>query len=91
MKVKIERLQDVPLQVVHTADGDAFYNLADISERLNVKPDLQNGMQKSLMHISGQIVWGWRLVGGNFVESVFVDQACAEQLLFEGLTTELQT
>ena len=86
MEVRIERLRDVPLQVVHTADGDAFYNLADISEHLNVKPDLQNGMQ-----ISGQIVWGWRLVGGNFVESVFVDQACAEQLLFEGLTTELQT
>ena len=43
MKVKIERLHDVPLQVVHTADGDAFYNLSDISERLNVKPDLQNG------------------------------------------------
>lgn len=91
MEVRIERLRDVPLQVVHAEDGEAFYNLADISERLKVKPDLQNGMQKSPMHISGQIVWGWRLVGGNFVESVFVDQACAEQLLFEGLTTELQT
>lgn len=88
MEVRIERLRDVPLQVVHTADGDAFYNLADISEHLNVKPDLQNGMQKSPMHISGQIVWGWRLVGGNLIESVFVDRMCAEKLLFGGATKE---
>lgn len=88
MDFSIEKLNEVPLQVLHSAEGETLYNLADIAEKLDVKPDLQNLMKQSPMHISGKIVWGWRLVGGNLIESVFVDRMCAEKLLFGGATKE---
>lgn len=79
MEVTFEKIGNIPLQATNV-NGEMFYNLADVMEQKNAKPTLCNRMNNPL-HISGRIVWGWRMVDGNFLESVFVDRSCAEHLL----------
>lgn len=82
MEITYKRVGEVMVQVINQ-DGENFFSLADIMDITGTKPSFKNGIDKSPISISGRIAWGFRMVGTNYIESIFVDYQCMMDIFAE--------
>ena len=81
MKICMERFEHLGGVQFVEQDGAKFYDLAGVMDALGVKPSWKNGIEKAPVAISGKIVWGLRMVAGNYIESVFLDEDATKELV----------
>ena len=81
MKICMERFDHIGGVQYVERDGAKFYDLAGVMDALGVKPSWKNGIEKAPVAISGKIVWGLRMLGGNYIESVFLEEHATKELV----------
>lgn len=81
MKICMERFDHLGGVQYVERDGVKFYDLAGVMDALGVKPSWRNGTEKDPIAISGKIVWGLRMVAGNYIESVFLEEHATKELV----------
>ena len=81
MKICMERFDHLGGVQYVERDGAKFYDLAGVMDALGVKPSWKNGIEKAPVAISGEIVWGLRMLGGNYIESVFLEEHATKELV----------
>lgn len=81
MKIKLEKICDGILATVRVINGEKYYCLPEILEQLGLKSTGFNEKEKKPLTISAKIVWGFRGDALNLLETVFIDENSAGELI----------
>lgn len=82
MELNFKRVDNIGIVTTKEINGKTYYNLADILEAIKVKEKGLLGAEKNIpIQISGEIIWGYRNIGMNLIESIFIDQDGMDKLL----------
>jgi len=62
-------------------NGETYYCLSDILDQLHIKENWQISKEKPPLQISAKIIWGFKFDTVNFIETVFIDEKSALDII----------
>lgn len=62
-------------------NGENFFCLSDILDQLHLKENRQISKEKIPIYISGRIVWGFKFDTVNLIETLFIDEVSALNII----------
>ena len=66
---------------VQKIDDKKFYALCEIMEQLGMKGDFLGQKSNNPITIAATTVWGYVVYQNHFIETIFVDEECAKELM----------
>ena len=83
--IKLKRVyKDDNINILATyldVNDETYYCLSDILDQLHIKENWQISKEKPPLPISAKIIWGFKFDTVNFIETIFIDEKSALNII----------